>query len=138
MTTRSPRLLSNRPNEAAVIPLPRDDTTPPVTNTCFAMYLSSPVAVGSGRGGTRGPAPHLVYQARRRPVPQRTSVRDRTRVPRRPAHHTAEFLHSSGFIECLQACHGSICGRLFAYHVVTIGEGGHLRQMGDHDHLALR
>src|SRR5579863_1672495 len=33
--TRSPRLSSKQPMEAAAMPLPRDDTTPPVTN----MYL---------------------------------------------------------------------------------------------------
>src|SRR5687768_2040705 len=34
--TRSPRALSRRPREAAVRPLPRLETTPPVTKMCFA------------------------------------------------------------------------------------------------------
>ena len=35
METRSPRALSSRPNDAAVMPLPNELTTPPVTK----MYL---------------------------------------------------------------------------------------------------
>jgi len=31
MVTLSPRFLSSRPNDAAVIPLPSEETTPPVT-----------------------------------------------------------------------------------------------------------
>src|SRR5579862_6342141 len=33
--TRSPRALSRRPSEAATIPFPRAETTPPVTKTYF-------------------------------------------------------------------------------------------------------
>src|SRR5438034_4533614 len=33
--TRSPRALRRRPSEAATMPLPRAETTPPVTNTYF-------------------------------------------------------------------------------------------------------
>src|SRR5690348_15523453 len=33
--TRRPRALSSRPSEAATIPFPRADTTPPVTKTYF-------------------------------------------------------------------------------------------------------
>src|SRR5919109_2667029 len=33
--TRSPRAFNRRPSEAAVIPLPSDETTPPVTKTYF-------------------------------------------------------------------------------------------------------
>ncbi len=36
METERPRLLSNRPMLAAVMPLPSDDVTPPVTKTYFA------------------------------------------------------------------------------------------------------
>src|SRR4051812_33443377 len=35
--TWSPRALRRRPSEAAVMPLPRDETTPPVTNTYFVF-----------------------------------------------------------------------------------------------------
>src|SRR5437868_8301655 len=34
---RSPRWTSNRPSDAAAIPLPREETTPPVTNTYFVV-----------------------------------------------------------------------------------------------------
>ena len=36
METERPRLLSSRPMLAAVMPLPTDDVTPPVTKTYFA------------------------------------------------------------------------------------------------------
>lgn len=32
MVTRRPRAVSNRPRDAQIIPFPRDDVTPPVTN----------------------------------------------------------------------------------------------------------
>src|SRR6476660_9478843 len=35
--TRRPRALSRRPTLAAVMPLPREEVTPPVTKTYFAM-----------------------------------------------------------------------------------------------------
>src|SRR6185369_6003716 len=41
--TRSPRALSSRPSDAAAIPLPREETTPPVTTTILAMSLRSRV-----------------------------------------------------------------------------------------------
>ncbi len=41
MVTLNPRALSKRPKEAAVIPFPRPDTTPPVTNTYLTGIISS-------------------------------------------------------------------------------------------------
>src|SRR5512132_4225682 len=38
--TLSPRALSRRPSEAAVMPLPSEDTTPPVTKTYFVGSLT--------------------------------------------------------------------------------------------------
>ena len=38
--TFSPRALSRRPSEAAVMPLPRDETTPPVTKTYFVLIAT--------------------------------------------------------------------------------------------------
>ena len=37
METLRPRALSRRPTLAAVMPLPREEVTPPVTKTYFAM-----------------------------------------------------------------------------------------------------
>src|SRR5213592_2223715 len=37
MLTRNPRAFSSRPTLAAVMPLPREEVTPPVTKTYFAM-----------------------------------------------------------------------------------------------------
>src|SRR5680860_438151 len=137
ITTLNPRLFSIRPNEAAVMPLPRDETTPPVTNTCFAMYLSSPVAVESGRGGTRGPAPHLVYQAYLRPVFQRPCERQCPLVSGRPAQHPGQFLQAPLAVENLEAGHAAACRDLLADEIVAVGEGGYLGQMRDHDHLTV-
>src|SRR4051812_4039492 len=39
METRRPRALRMRPTLAAVMPLPREEVTPPVTKTYFAMDL---------------------------------------------------------------------------------------------------
>src|SRR5699024_8319876 len=39
--TFSPRFLSNRPNDAAVIPFPSDDTTPPVTKIYLVNLIPS-------------------------------------------------------------------------------------------------
>src|ERR1700691_5385964 len=37
--TRNPRLSSRHPMEAAAMPLPSDETTPPVTNTYLAIWF---------------------------------------------------------------------------------------------------
>src|SRR5213080_280413 len=47
--TRSPRALSRRPSEAATIPFPRAETTPPVTKTYFGAR-----ALTGFQGSTRG------------------------------------------------------------------------------------
>jgi hypothetical protein len=39
MVTLKPRCLSRRPNEEAVIPFPRDETTPPVTKMNLTLFL---------------------------------------------------------------------------------------------------
>ena len=39
IVTLIPRLLRRRPSDAAVMPLPREETTPPVTKIYFAMEL---------------------------------------------------------------------------------------------------
>ena len=40
--TLRPRAFSSRPSDAAVMPFPRDETTPPVTNTYFVTYTRLP------------------------------------------------------------------------------------------------
>src|SRR5262249_32780738 len=44
--TRNPRASSSDPMEAAASPLPRDDTTPPVTKMNFVVTLSPPFLLG--------------------------------------------------------------------------------------------
>src|SRR5574344_1041855 len=39
IVTLMPRLFKSRPSDAAVIPLPKEDTTPPVTKIYFAILL---------------------------------------------------------------------------------------------------
>jgi hypothetical protein len=40
-STFRPRAFSSRPSDAAVIPLPSDETTPPVTKTYFVAVISA-------------------------------------------------------------------------------------------------
>jgi hypothetical protein len=40
MVTRSPRAFSSIPREEIAIPLPSDDTTPPVTKINFTLFLA--------------------------------------------------------------------------------------------------
>jgi hypothetical protein len=39
IATDSPRLFSSLPNDAAVMPLPKEETTPPVTKIYFAIFF---------------------------------------------------------------------------------------------------
>src|SRR3990172_6260962 len=41
MVTRSPRSTRRRPSDAAAMPFPREDTTPPVTNTNLVCCMLS-------------------------------------------------------------------------------------------------
>ena len=66
--TFSPRALSSRPSEVAVMPLPSDETTPPVTKTYF------------GGRGPRGPPQRV--EARRNGVRSISSLKERV-SPRR-------------------------------------------------------
>src|ERR1700758_1833438 len=50
--TRRPRALSRRPRDAATIPFPRAETTPPVTKTYFGARALTGFQ-GSSRGGGR-------------------------------------------------------------------------------------
>src|SRR5664279_5575070 len=47
--TETPRLLSKRPSEAAVIPLPSELTTPPVKKMYFAILIYGEAALRSTR-----------------------------------------------------------------------------------------
>src|SRR5215831_18384910 len=78
--TLRPRAFSSRPSDAAVIPLPSDETTPPVTNTnlvcddlvCEALMsgLSDP------RDGPHPPVPHGLqpYQQATTPFVHRLTI----------------------------------------------------------------
>src|SRR5437763_16885349 len=51
--TRRPRALSSRPSEAATIPLPSAETTPPVTKTYLVSRALTGFQGSSARGRTR-------------------------------------------------------------------------------------
>src|SRR5437868_8118765 len=65
--TRRPRALSSRPSEAATIPFPSAETTPPVTKTYFGARALTGFQ-GSTPGGGRlfGPWPHERGERRQR------------------------------------------------------------------------
>src|SRR4051794_3552203 len=50
--TRSPRAFRSRPSEAATIPFPSAETTPPVTKTYFGARALTGFQASSGRGRT--------------------------------------------------------------------------------------
>src|SRR5262245_14889775 len=52
--TRSPRAFSRRPSEAATIPFPRAETTPPVTKTYFGARALTGFQGSSGNGRSLG------------------------------------------------------------------------------------
>src|SRR5690625_3908569 len=54
MVTRSPREVSSRPSDDAVSPLPREEATPPVTNTCVVGVLVGMVVTSRLRGSVGG------------------------------------------------------------------------------------
>src|SRR5262245_26799925 len=64
--TRKPRASSSEPIDAAARPLPRDDTTPPVTQMNFGVRSRPPfdAAVPAGISGWRAPAPQPVRHER--------------------------------------------------------------------------
>src|SRR5262249_18152534 len=65
--TRKPRALSRRPSEAATIPFPRAETTPPVTKTYFGARALTGFQGSSGSGGCLvGVRPHERSEPRER------------------------------------------------------------------------
>src|SRR6476659_3075545 len=63
--TRSPRALSKRPSEAATIPFPRAETTPPVTKTYFGARALTGFKGSSVGGRMRSAEPQMPLE---RPV----------------------------------------------------------------------
>src|SRR5215207_7601584 len=59
--TLAPRLLSNRPIEAVVMPLPTDETTPPVTKMYFGMLPSLLLAVSCQPSAISCPSPSATH-----------------------------------------------------------------------------
>src|SRR3977135_2790226 len=61
MVTRSPRLSSSAPIDAAARPLPSEETTPPVTKMYF-VFVICPLVIRSSlaRRGRREKAAHLL------------------------------------------------------------------------------
>src|SRR3954470_16127956 len=63
METRRPRALRMRPMLAAVMPLPREEVTPPVTKTYFAMGR----VLRGFSNATRSAMPRRIGEMRRTP-----------------------------------------------------------------------
>src|SRR5690348_15057555 len=96
MVTRRPRSTSNRPREAAAMPLPREETTPPVTKMYFVELTDSPPSIGATTASRRCedrrrcPPPGLPHRqtTRRRSAPHATAAaaaRAAPSAPRAPA-----------------------------------------------------
>src|SRR5690348_16012422 len=82
--TRRPRALSRRPSDAATIPFPSAETTPPVTKTYFGARALTGFQ-GSSAGGRR-PLLVLILRSVRAAVPVLQHLLDER-------HHTQPELH---------------------------------------------
>src|SRR5436190_12419956 len=126
--TFSPRALSRRPSEAAVMPLPSDETTPPVTNTYFAdvgvvtRISPDPCPCDDSRASTLAA-----------PSDEARSALDR-REERGAAEHPLELGTALVPLERLDPRVRGIVLELLDAEV-PVGGGGDLRQMGDRDDL---
>src|SRR3954454_284365 len=67
--TRSPRALSRRPSEAATIPFPRAETTPPVTKTYFGARALTVFQGSTPYGRTSAARPASACEGTLRPMP---------------------------------------------------------------------
>src|ERR1035437_3246265 len=92
--TEMPRALSRRPMLAAVMPFPREEVTPPVTKTYFAMGRAPPgffrcyrkAADGARRSSLRSVGPPDHGRARGRVVDERI-IEERTAIrPKEGVH----------------------------------------------------
>src|SRR5881227_2003738 len=72
---RRPRALSSRPSDAATMPLPSADTTPPVTKTYFGARALTGFQ-GSSGGGRRGCGSRVFTGAEQRVQPLEGEVRE--------------------------------------------------------------
>src|SRR5581483_3373031 len=123
--TETPRPRSSRPSDATVIPLPTDDTTPPLTK----MYL---VTLASLRGCARSRLAHKATPALL-PAPVSKLSADAVRLGQgrkadlRPPPHT-----SPGSSDCRILHHARRAMRVAfasrAHHLVSGGRPGRRRQ----------
>src|SRR4051794_5568971 len=143
--TLRPRAFSSRPSDAATIPLPSADTTPPVTNTYFvgrALMGSSGSGSGlresrSGRFPGKSPRARNLAWERSRP-----SRHGRRRSGRNSANGRQELLPAEHPLDLVLAVTGVELGdrraRLLARELldaeVALGAGRDLREVRDrHD-----
>src|SRR3990170_5129022 len=113
--TERPRDFSRRPSDAATIPLPSAETTPPVTNT----YL----ATGSNRSRLRG-----------RTDDAGPSALGKRREELRAAGHALELLTTQEVVELLDPRVGRV-SRDLLHSEVAIGHARDLREVRDCEHL---
>src|SRR6184192_4381766 len=76
IVTRRPRSTSSRPSEAAAMPFPSEETTPPVTKTYFVELTDSPPSADGSTAALRGAGPRRCRPRGRRRIEQRHADRD--------------------------------------------------------------
>src|SRR5512146_1066546 len=127
--TRSPRALSRRPSDAATIPFPSAETTPPVTK----MYLGARALTGfqGSRHSGRRTASGASRPAARVHSPRRsTDAREELLA----AQHPLDLLAALLLAESRDARMSGVASDLLDAEV-AVGERRNLRQVGDRDHL---
>src|SRR5918994_5189352 len=131
IVTESPRATSNRPREAAAMPFPSAETTPPVTK----MKRVSGRLWGIKSLGSR------VYSSRRRTSRSRRRqqflrVPARGRVRGLRAEHPAQLGDHAVALECLHCGERGVGLRRLLDPEVRARKGRDLRQVRDAEHLA--
>src|ERR1035437_4045178 len=92
--TARPRALRSRPTEAAVIPLPREEVTPPVTKTYFAIARFSSGVFPILRRSSAHRKPVALIGLFRRSADARATVGARLQATRRVLWVTSATTHA--------------------------------------------
>src|SRR5438874_2361478 len=143
--TRRPRALSRRPSEAATIPFPRAETTPPVTKTYFGARALTGFQGSTPYGRTSAASPASACEGTLRPMPPKrgawtASVRLASYRGKEllSAEHPLELGFPGVVAELLDSRVRRVARRLL-HPKVAIRERGDLRKVRDgHDLSVLR
>src|SRR5690348_4317641 len=128
--TLRPRAFSSRPSEAAVMPFPSEETTPPVTKT-YLVTARRPFPCQSSRAlivaARADPSPNACYDARRSSPFER-------REERRAAEHALELVAPLCVVEARDRGVRRVARHLLDAEV-PVGRTRDLWQMRDRDDL---